>query len=247
MPRRPTLASHLLAALCLTLPLTALAQISPADLAAAQERAQREAERVFSVIRFHTIRSKPAAEAGTSKPRRLTPVTAPATPAARANRPAAAAPVEPAVATQGAEPAAPRPTLADASTPTPLAPQTAPSAWQAPPTAAPSEGPATMPAAPVETDAGGEEPDEPEEAPLTLQHFVPPVLPPAVQATLGAGSRHVRVRLTVRPDGSVSGAEAAAGVPRRLARPATEAILQWQFAPLPQARTADVDIAFRSD
>ena len=45
----------------------------------------------------------------------------------------------------------------------------------------------------------------------------------------------------------VSHAQAASGVPRRLAKPATEAILQWQFAPLAQARTADVEISFRRD
>ena len=69
-----------------------------------------------------------------------------------------------------------------------------------------------------------------------MQSFVAPVLTPAVQATLGAGTRNVKVRFTVEASGQVSKAEAAPDVPRRLARPATDAILQWRFAPLPQAR-----------
>jgi len=55
------------------------------------------------------------------------------------------------------------------------------------------------------------------------------------------------VRFTVETDGTVSKAAAAADVPLRLARPATDAILQWQFAPLPQPRTVDVEIAFRRE
>jgi len=55
------------------------------------------------------------------------------------------------------------------------------------------------------------------------------------------------VRFTVEASGRVSHAEADASVPKRLARPAVDAILQWQFAPLPQPRTVDVEIAFRRD
>ncbi|MDR7333732.1 energy transducer TonB [Roseateles asaccharophilus] len=234
MPSR----SRLLTTLSLALPLLATAQISPAALTAAEERAQREAERVFSVIKFHTIRSKPAADAGASKPR------APAKPAARTDRPAQATPAPAIAATQPTEPVTPSPALAETVAPKQEATEPAPGTWQAPPAATlPREEPvSTPPAVPAEPDD-----DDPDEAPLRMQHFVAPVLTPDVQATLGAGSRNVRVRLTVQPDGRVSQAEAAPGVPRRLARPATEAILQWQFAPLPQARTADVDIAFRRD
>lgn len=234
MPARPTPVKRLLTTLSLALPLLAVAQISPAALTSAEERAQREAERVFSVIKFHTIRSKPA-DAGASKPR------PPAKPVARTDRPAPAA-----AATPAAEPVTPSPALAETVAPKPQAAEPAPGTWQAPPAvAATREEPVSaVPSTPAEQDSGDDDPDE---APLRMQHFVAPVFPPAVQATLGAGSRNVRVRFTVRPDGTVVEAEAAAGVPRRLARPATEAILQWQFAPLPQARTADVDIEFRRD
>jgi TonB family protein len=240
MPARSTLVPRLLTVLSLALPLLAMAQISPSALTAAEERAQREAERVFSVIKFHTIRSKPATDAGAGKSR------PPAPPAARADPPAPAAPATATVATQAAASVTPSPAITEAGTLTPQATEPASSTWQAPPVvAAQAEEPtSTVPSAAAEQDAGDDEPDE---APLRMQHFVAPVLTAAVEATLGAGSRNVRVRFTVQPDGRVSQAEAAAGVPRRLARPATEAILQWKFAPLPQARTADVDIAFRRD
>lgn len=101
-------------------------------------------------------------------------------------------------------------------------------------------------AAETEAEPDDHDPD-PDDAALQLQNFVAPVLTPALQATLGAGSRNIKVRFTVEASGKVSSAEAAAGVPRRLAKPATDAILQWQFAPLSQARTADVEIAFRRD
>jgi hypothetical protein len=100
----------------------------------------------------------------------------------------------------------------------------------------------------VTVGAGAEvEADDPEEVPLQLQDFVAPVLTQEVQATLGVGSRSVKVRFTVEPSGKVSKAEAAPGVPRRLAKPAMEAILQWRFAALPAARIVDVEIAFRRD
>ncbi len=214
----------------------AAAQTTPSALAAAEERAQREAERVFSVIKFHSIRSKPAAEAA-SRSRAAAP---------RTERPARTVPAAAAAPVPAAEPSLP---AVEAGTTAPATPEPVPSAWQAtpaaPPVVAPHDEPVpTAPALPAEPES---EPEEPDEVPLRLQHFVAPVLSPSLQATLGAGARNVRVRLTVQADGTVSQADAAAGVPRRLAKPATDAILQWQFAPLPQARTADVDIAFRRD
>ncbi|MGM9483461.1 energy transducer TonB [Roseateles sp. NT4] len=237
MPERPLLA-RLLTTLVLTLPMLAVAQSSDASLSAAEQRAQREAERVFSVIKFHTIRSKPAVEPA-SKPARA---PAPAPTAARvAQQPRPAAGPASAVAAV-AEPAEPNAGAAAASTDAPK-PAAAAVTSPAPALTAPVE-PAVVATPAPETEP---EADDPEEVPLRLQSFVPPVVTPALQATLGAGERNVRVKLTVETDGRVSQAEAAAGVPRRLARPAVDAILQWRFAPLPQARTAEVEIAFRRD
>lgn len=236
MPDRSSLA-RVLTALTLTLPLLANAQTSPPPLTAV-ERAQREADRVFSVIKFHTIRSKPPVEAA-SKPAR--PPSPPVQRAAQAARPA----TDTAHAAEATMPA-PEPAPAISAVANEMAGVA---------TAPVSPAVVALPAAasldePVSASLAGEaapEADEPEETPLRLQSFVAPALSPALQATLGAGERHVRVKLTVEADGRVSQAEAAAGVPRRLARPAVDALLQWQFAPLPQARTAEVEIAFRRD
>lgn len=232
MPERSRLPS-LLTALALTLASWATAQTSPPALTAA-ERAQREADRVFSVIKFHTIRSKPATEAA-SKPVRP-PVQRPAQPARPAAAVAAAAPA--AEAPPGGDES-----KSESSSLTAAAAAMLPIALPA--AAAPEEPAGATPSTP-EAEAEAET-DEPEETPLRMQSFVAPVLTPAVQATLNAGGRHVRVRLTVEADGTVSQAEAAANVPRRLAKPATDAILQWRFAPLAQARTTEVEIAFRRD
>lgn len=235
--------SILLTALALTLPWPAAAQEGDASMSAAEQRAQREAERVFSVIKFHTSRSKPAVEAASKPPRPpAPPVHRPAPVAARAEPSPAPAPA--AVAAVAAEP-----TVAATVELTPPA---------APPVAMPVPAPTPVAAAPVLEEASAAAPtqqepepdaeaDDADDEPLRMQSFVAPVLTPAVQATLGAGERHVRVRLTVEADGHVSQAEAVAGVPRRLARPAVDAILQWQFAPLAQPRTAEVEIAFRRD
>ena len=236
----------LLALLGLLLPLFAAAQATAPMTDA--ERARRDAEKVFSFIKFQTV-PKPAAEAAPKPPRPATasaerpnvaarppePHAAPAAPHLTAAKPAE----EPGVKTVAElAPVEPPPALAPVTLATPT-PQAAPLAAVA---LTPALNP--MPAAPK-----AEEPDDDEgdDGALQLRAFVPPVLTPAVQQTLGAGSRNVKVRFTVEADGRVSQAEAAPQVPRRLAKPAVDAILQWQFAPLPQARTVDVEIAFRRD
>ena len=218
-----------IAALCLALPLLSAAQTPPAaDL----ERVRREAEKVFSWIKFHTVPTKPATET------RAKPQRAPA-----ASKDAAAKPSAPAADVTPAEAAPPSlPAMAEVQA-TPSVPA-GPERGAEPAPAAPAPE-STVPT-PAATEAEAER-DEPEDPALQLRSFVAPVLPPAVQSTLGVGTRAVKVRFTVEADGRVSHAEAAPDLPRRLAKPATEAILQWQFAPLPQARTAEVEIGFRRD
>jgi hypothetical protein len=204
------------------------------------ERAQRDADKVLSFIKFQTVRTKPAEVP--DKPRKpAAPPSPPPRPAALVRHADTATGVVPAAAEPAVAPAAQvgASTLpvVDPATP-PLA---EPPASFGPPAATPAP---TMPAAEPQAEPDAAEPDE---VPLQLQRFVAPVLPPSVQATLVGGSRKVTVRFTVEPNGTVSKAEAAADVPRRLVRPATEAILQWQFAPLPQARTVDVEIAFKRE
>lgn len=213
---------RLLTALALALPLFAAAQTAPAP-SNVPERALRDAERVLSIIKFHAVRPRPA-----DKPRR------PATTATTRPPVAAVAPASaplPAAATESPPAAVLAATLTDTQVATPApAPATAVAA-----TPGPTMG---------EEDA---ETEDPEEVALQLRHFVAPVLAPSVQAMLGTGVRRVAVRFTVAADGTVTKAQAAADVPPRLARPATEAVLQWQFEPLPQPRTVDVELALRRE
>ncbi len=238
--------SRLLLVLGLTIPLLASAQTSPPMTDA--ERARRDAEKVFSFIKFQTVRSKPIGESAAKPPR------PPAAPRERTASPAIARVAEsapPAGVATSVKSAAPAPATE--------APPTASGAASALPVAEPSPPPlpaapliAPLPAAassgPSSTQPEPDQDDDDEDdAALQLQSFVPPSLSPEVNATLGAGSRNVKVRFTVEANGNVSKADAAAGVPRRLTKPATDAILQWRFAPLPQARNVDVEIAFRRD
>ncbi|MBI3347160.1 MAG: energy transducer TonB [Burkholderiales bacterium] len=229
---------RLLAVLGLTIPLLAAAQ-APTPPMSDAERARRDAEKVFSFIKFQTVRIKPPAEPASKPPRPALP-----TPARPVHLPRVA---EATTAAAEPAPAAAVTTMAGADT-LPAAEPAAP-----PPAALPASvmgAAATEPAAAAftaEAEPETDDRDDHEEVALQMQNFVAPVLTPAVQATLGAGARNVKVRFTVEASGQVSKAEAAADVPRRLAKPATDAILQWRFAPLPQARTTDVEIAFRRD
>jgi outer membrane biosynthesis protein TonB len=229
---------RLLAALSLTLPLLSAAQ-APAMTDA--ERARRDAEKVLSFIKFQTVKSKPAAEPG-DKPRK------PATPSPQ--RSAATTRPPDTAAMAEATVAAPAQALAGAKALPTAAVATAPVSEQAaasfgtPATLAPPAAPTAVATAEVEAEP---DTDDRDEVALQIQRFVEPVLARSAQATLAGGSRKVTVRFTVEPDGTVSKAEAAADAPRRLAKPATDAILQWQFAPLAHARTVDVEIAFRRE
>ncbi|MFG6462985.1 energy transducer TonB [Roseateles sp. DXS20W] len=225
--------SRLLTALSLTLPLLSAAQTPPLTDA---ERARRDAEKVLSFIKFQTVRTKPADAA--DKPRKPAPPATTAAPHA-APRPAATARAD---TPAGTAAAAPAPALVAASehAATPQ-PEPAAASFAAPAGSAPMPTP-TPPAAEPEAEA-----DDADEVPLQLQRYVAPVLSATAQSLLVTGSRTVTVRFTVEANGSVSKAEALADAPRRLARPATDAVLQWQFAPLAQARTVDVDIAFRRE
>lgn len=228
----PVRLARLLAALSLTMCLLSAAQAQTPALTDL-ERAQRDADKVLNFIKFQTVKTKPAAEPN-DKPRK--PAAPKPTASARPAEVAAAATppvVEPAAAP--AAQAAARTGGFTTTDPTPAMPTPTPATSFAAPAAAPAV---------ADTAA---EADDPDETALQLQNFVAPVLSPSLQATLGSGSRKVMVRFTVEANGTVSQAEAAPGVPRRFVRPATEAVLQWRFAPLAQARTVDVEIDFRRE
>lgn len=221
-----------LTALGLALPLLAAAQ-TPALTDA--ERARRDAEKVLSFIKFQTVKTKLATEPGERPHKPVAPGPQRATGAVRQ-----------ADFARAAEPA---PSLNAARTPPDTAPAV-PLPGQEPAAVQATFDTPAPPSAAFATTAGTDgdtDTDEQHEVALQLQRFVAPVLMPSVQATLVGGSRKVTVRFTVETDGTVSKAEAAADAPRRLARPATDAVLQWQFAPLAHARTADVELAFRRE
>lgn len=222
---------RLLAALSLTIPLLSAAQAPAMNDA---ERARRDADKVLSFIKFHAVKARPAAE-----------------PADKPRKPAAPGPQRAPSTTRHAEaaPAVAEPAQASVSTPAlPTAEATTLPAI-VPPAASFGTPAMSAPAAAVATAEPVAEPntEEPDEVALQLQRFVEPVLTASAQATLVGRSRRVTVRFTVEPNGTVSKADPLADAPRRLARPAVDAVLQWQFAPLPQSRTVDVEIAFKGE
>lgn len=231
---------RLLAALSLTIPLLGAAQ-APAMTDA--ERARRDAEKVLSFIKFQTVRAKPAPEPA-DKPRKA---AAPSLqrPASTTRHAEAAAAAEPAVAAPAQASAATHalPTAEATTLPAPAQPT---ASFGAPPMSAPAAA-ATAVASPETVAEPETETEEPEEVALQLQRFVEPVLTASAQAALAGRLRKVTVRFTVEANGTVSKAEATTDAHRRLARPAVDAVLQWQFAPLPHPRTVDVEIAFKGE
>ncbi|WP_374437284.1 TonB family protein [Inhella sp.] len=221
---------------------SALAQDGGKGLSDA-ERAKRDAEKVFSFIKFQTVKkpsAAPAAAPSAAAPSpRLAPARSDATPTAR-SKPAAP---EPGVAAAQAS----APSLASAPA---TVPQIVPEASR--PQGAAAEDPA-RPAlgAPVQPPAAAAPPPTPEPEPeeqeveLKLVDFVAPELTPQIQATLGASSPVVKLRFMVGTDGKVQSARAVEGVPRRLGQVAERAVLQWRFEPLPAAREVEVEIAFK--
>lgn len=256
MPYRPI---HLLLSSLLALAAAGvLAQTPPAsdrDKLSDAERARRDAEKVFSFIKFHTVRpAAPAAAARPAPPAR--PAAAPqAAAAAAAAGTAAAAPLAAAPAPSPA-PAALASVPAPAAAPAALAPST-PTAAQGlgtpqpgisqPPQAEPAPSlPNTSAAAALPEPVPAPEPDD--EVPLKLLAYTPPEMNAQVMDALGSRPVVVPVRFTVQPNGRVSEARSLAtgGVPRRVAQAAVRAVQQWRFEPIPAVREVDVEIAFKA-
>ena len=219
---------------------------APAAEMTANERAQRDADKVFKWILIHSDKPRKAGsgrdekrdERHDEKPA----VATRAKPAARAAEPApvAAAPAVAAAAVPSAKSAAPAPEasvpLADAApaavAPPPVETALAPvasAATSASSRVAPANVPAPAPA------------DDREEI---LQPLVrtDPKFPPSLLRTLGKGQ--VQVRFTVQPDGSVVEPSVVTMSDSRLRPAALAAVAQWRFAPLRKAQTGVVDLVF---
>jgi TonB family protein len=193
----------------------------------AEERAQKQADRVFTFIRLHS--EKPQAK-------RAAPVEAAPSPAAAAAVAAtqAKAPLKPPSKPAVAEP---RQTAAvEPPTPTPAAEPPA-TLLAAASLSAASVQPELLP-----QPQAAARPPEPEPPALQLLSKVEPEIPRQLQADFRGGS--VTLRFMVQTDGSVAQAQALQSSHKRLTVAAIAAVNQWRFAPLPAPREATVDIAF---
>lgn len=212
------------------------------------ERAKRDAEKVFSFIKFQTVK-KPSATPSAA-PVAAAPSPRPAAARSDTTPPARSRPAAPESGAPAAQVSAPTlasapPAAAEASKP-----QGGVAAEEPPRQAVPPAAPGPALGAPVQQPAAAAPaPPEPEpedqEVELKLVDFVAPELTPQIQATLGASSPVVKLRFMVGTDGKVQSARAVEGVSRRLGQVAERAVLQWRFEPLPAAREVEVEIAFK--
>lgn len=220
------------------------------------ERAKRDADKVFSFIKFHTVKPaaapKPATPPSPAVSRAAPPVAAaavaasprPLPPAAVASisaNTAASAAVAPASNVAAAAPAASAPTPAGTAS----APPVAAALEDAPPVQA-SLPPTANPPAPVTQPEAAAPVEEEEEVPLKLIAYTAPEMSAQVMAAMDRPKVVVPVRFTVQADGRVSAARATGNAPRRIELAAVRAVLQWRFEPLPALREVDVEIAFNA-
>lgn len=204
------------------------------------DRAKRDADKVFSFIKFHTVRTAPAPAKPTAQA--APPTRSLGVAAAPASQPVAATPasVGAAATSSAAAPAA--------ATPSTLAADAASAAEPTVTTAGlpadAASAAATLSQAPLQAAPQVEE----EEVPLRLVDYVAPDMSAQVLAAMPSNEVTVPVRFTVQPDGRVSSAQAMGGsAPRRVAQAAVRAVQQWRFDPLPAERTVDVEINFKAE
>jgi TonB family protein len=207
------------------------------------DRAKRDADKVFSFIKFHTVRTAPAPAPAKPTAQAAPPTRSLGVAAAPASQPVAATPasVGAAATSSAAAPAA--------ATPSTLAADAASSAEPAVTTAdLPADAAsaaATLSQAPLQA---APQVEEEEEVPLRLVDYVAPDMSAQVLAAMPSNEVTVPVRFTVQPDGRVSSAQAMGGsAPRRVAQAAVRAVQQWRFDPLPAERTVDVEINFKAE
>ncbi|MFH7040990.1 energy transducer TonB [Paucibacter sp. JuS9] len=208
---------------------------TPKPVLTPEERAKRDADKVFHWIRMSADKA-PAKPVAAAAPKPAAKVVAAAAPKP-AGKPVAAAEAAAEPAPQGFSLVA----ASDNSTVTsreiePPA-QVALAAPRSEPAPAPAPAAATATATATATEAAA--PVEPE---LRLLHRVAPEFPRQLVNMVSSGT--VLVRFTVQPDGSVRNAEALKTSHRKMSVAALEAVNQWRFAPVAHAREATVEIGF---
>ena len=240
---RPALALNLpamaIAGALMLLAQTAGAQ-TDAPKAESLERAQKAADAVFHWIKLN-------ADKGAS---RQTPAAAPApAPAPAARKPAAvaAAPRPAAAPAQNNAPA-----QAQAPAPEPVTAAATPEPEPEPdrtPVVLASAAPIPAPAAPLAMAARAVEPPplpvEEAEVPLKLLVKVDPAIPRQLLAQSFTNG-FAQVQFTIGPDGTVTQAKAIKASHPRLGGAAVDAVKQWRFAPIPKAREAAIEVAFKN-
>jgi TonB family protein len=206
------------------------------------DRAKRDADKVFSFIKFHTVRTAPAPAPAKPTAQAAPPTRSLGVAAAPASQPVAATPasVGAAATSSAAAPAA--------ATPSTLAADAASAAEPTVTTAGLPADAASAAATLSQTPLQAAPQVEEEEVPLRLVDYVAPDMSAQVLAAMPSNEVTVPVRFTVQPDGRVSSAQAMGGsAPRRVAQAAVRAVQQWRFDPLPAERTVDVEINFKAE
>lgn len=223
-----------------------------------EDKARREAAKVFNWIRIHSEAPKRPAQSPADGGKATAALPkAPVAPAASERPKATPAPAQAArppgpVALPSVP--APAPAQRPRTAAVPAAPDTAPApaaAASVAPVAAPTVSPsadeqAGSPPFPGTAASGAEQTaDLVDDAPLVLVTSVEPEFPGVLTRRLRKG--WVQVRLEVDTDGRVTEAEIAGSSHPRLNEPALAAVRRWVFRPPGQARQATAEIAFDLD
>lgn len=230
----------------------ASAQTEPAAADKNLERAQKAADNVFRWIKLNgdkgANRQAPAptpapapAPAPAPVARKASPAPAPVAAAPKPATVATASTPAPAPASAAAAPVAAAPVVAAAQAPAPEPER---------PVLLAAAAPTPAPAAPLPTAARAVEPPPPQaeeeaEVPLKLLTRVNPGIPRQLAQTPFRDG-FARVKFTVAPNGSVSKVEVIGASHARLGTSAVDAVKQWKFAPIPEAREVAIEFAFNN-
>lgn len=210
----------------------AWAQGTPSGEISDAERAKRDANKVFSFIKFHAV--KPAA-----------PAAAPAPKAAAAPAPKPAPRPEAAVAAAPAPQASSAAVKSQPATPAPAAQVASVDPRTLPPVSEPAPAPVVVPEpspAPAPATPAVEEEDD---AGIKLVKYVAPELNQRAMQAMTGNTAKVRVRFTVMPDGSAAKVMAVSNAPRALALVATRAVEQWRFEGVKEPQEVEVEVDFK--
>jgi TonB family protein len=236
----PFLAIRLGLAAALTVSLAAHAQPAPAASSVApNERAQRDADKVFQMILQHA--DKPRRAPVAAEPRApATPAAArPAAPPAAATAPTRAADARVTASTPPAVPAEPakqvQPDGGSSSGPSVPDMAAAPEAVSTPSLGSAAAAVPVAVLAPVSVAA-------PRSLKLELVSSVEPEFPARLVRSLGKGS--VTVNFEVQPDGRVGRTEVTSSSHRGLNEAAQAAVAAWRFKPISETMPGVVELKF---